>query len=297
MARVGDGVKHQKGALALADIADNSKWFEADESNSLQPPDGDPEGQLPGTVNNSLRAIRGGTKRFYDHVNATVVSTGSANAHAITYPVAPAAYVTGDRYTFIVGTGLTNTGATTLNVNGLGAKAIVMGVNACQGGELHESQVVDVLYDGTSFQLLRAITPAFVRDTPANPGSTTSGTAVMMGIGGGASVITPKVSGAVQVWIAGDGFNATAGNTFTVQLRYGTGTAPVNGAAVTGTAVGSAIQIQSVANNAQCGFALVGIATGLALATAHWFDIALTSSGGVASTVQNLSVVLVELPR
>ena len=51
----------------------------------------------------------------------------------------------------------TNTGATTLNVNGLGAKNVYFGNAACVGGELMINVPVKIFYDGTQFQI---ITPA-----------------------------------------------------------------------------------------------------------------------------------------
>lgn len=92
-----------------------------------------------------------------------VTSGGTANAQTVTYSPAPSAYVTGALYSFIVGSGLTNTGATTLNVNGLGAKNIYIGALPLAGGELQAGTVAAVFYDGTEFQLLSspgARTPA-----------------------------------------------------------------------------------------------------------------------------------------
>ena len=49
---------------------------------------------------------------------------------------------------------VSNTGAATLNVNGLGAKNIVKNFNqALDNGDLQSAQVVSLVYDGTSFQM------------------------------------------------------------------------------------------------------------------------------------------------
>jgi hypothetical protein len=64
----------------------------------------------------------GAVKRWRDQTVPTVTSAGTANAQTLTYTVAPIAYVAGDTYSFIAGA--TNTGAATINVNGLGAKNI-----------------------------------------------------------------------------------------------------------------------------------------------------------------------------
>jgi hypothetical protein len=85
------------------------------------------------------------------------VSTGAANAYAIAnnpvYPTALSAYRTGQIYTFLANH--SNTGASTLNVDGQGAKAITKDVaTPLIANDILAGQVVSVLYDGTRFQLL-----------------------------------------------------------------------------------------------------------------------------------------------
>jgi len=53
-----------------------------------------------------------------------------------------------------------NTGAYTLNVNGLGAKAVNIGGLAFVGKELAGSRIFEVIYNGTTFDLISA--PAFI---------------------------------------------------------------------------------------------------------------------------------------
>lgn len=142
-----------------ADIADNTKWFQVDASNSQAPPDGWPENQLPSTVNNSARADKGALKRFHDYICPTVTSGGSANAHTLTYTQGPTAYVQGDMYSFVAG--FTNTGPTTLNVSGLGAKSILraagaLGQVALAGSEIVLGSITMVAYDGTDFQIMNS---------------------------------------------------------------------------------------------------------------------------------------------
>jgi hypothetical protein len=153
-------------ALALAPLPsfatdlNQTDWSETDSSNNSTPPNGWPSGtMLPSQVEPAARAMRGATKRFYDHINATVTSGGTANAQTLTYTVAPAAYVSGDCYTWVVGSGLGNTGAATLNVNSLGAKNIQIGGYALAGGEMPAASVVTACYDGTQFQIAN-ISPA-----------------------------------------------------------------------------------------------------------------------------------------
>jgi hypothetical protein len=93
-------------------------------------------------------------KRWWNRSNAVKTSGGAANVQTLTYDVAEASYYTGQRFTFIAG--FTNTAATTLNVNALGAKNVKLGSNALNGGEIVAGFPVDVVYDGTQFQLLSA---------------------------------------------------------------------------------------------------------------------------------------------
>lgn len=81
--------------------------------------------------------------------------TGSANTYVITTTPGVSAYEAGQRFTFKAGA--TNTGASTLNVDGLGVKNIRLydGTQALTGGEIPINAIIDVEYDGTQFQLLR----------------------------------------------------------------------------------------------------------------------------------------------
>lgn len=64
-----------------------------------------------------------------------------------------AAYINGLELNFVPA--VTNTGAVTLNVNGLGAKAILSrGVNALNAGDLQAGGAYHLMYDGVQFQLM-----------------------------------------------------------------------------------------------------------------------------------------------
>ena len=78
-----------------------------------------------------------------------------AGTDTITGTVSPSltAYTAGQIFSFVVGT--TNTGAVTLNIDGLGAKAVTRtGSVALVAGGMVTGQVALVEYDGTRFQLL-----------------------------------------------------------------------------------------------------------------------------------------------
>lgn len=80
---------------------------------------------------------------------------GSTDAYVVTLSPAPAAYVTGQHYRFKANTA--NTGACTVNFNGLGAKTI----KKASGGittdlddnDIRAGQWVDLVYDGTNMQM------------------------------------------------------------------------------------------------------------------------------------------------
>src|SRR5262245_3306464 len=107
----------------MADI-NTASWHQNDAANTNAPPNGWPEGQFPSTVNDCARAMMGAVRRWYDRIQPTVTSTGSGNAHVLTFAVAPASMQAGDIIWFIPGA--TNAaGACTLDVgDGSGAKAI-----------------------------------------------------------------------------------------------------------------------------------------------------------------------------
>ena len=131
---------------------------------------------------------------------------------------------------------------------------------------------------------------------PANPAGTTSTIGVMMGLSSGTTLITPKRSGVVMVTLSGDIFNATAiADGASVQLRWGTGNGPANGAALTGTAVGGKPQYVAATTAEKAPFSITVIISGLAIGTAIWLDAAVAAITGGTATIENLSLSAVEL--
>lgn len=106
-------------------------------------------------------------------VAGTNTITGSvANQGSVT--VAPNAYSTGMRFHFIPAA--TNTGATTLNVDSIGAKNIFLNGAALVGEELRINVPVVVEYDGTQFHIIGNALD--VRPTLGTEQATTSGTSI-----------------------------------------------------------------------------------------------------------------------
>ncbi len=114
------------------------------------------EGQAPSTVNNSGRSMMVAVKKWWDEslggLSATATDTGAADAYAIAPAPAITAYTKGQMFHFFAVN--TNTGASTVNVNALGTKAIQKNAVALAGGEIGAGDLVSVVYDGANFQLL-----------------------------------------------------------------------------------------------------------------------------------------------
>lgn len=113
----------------------------------------------------------------------------------------------------------------------------------------------------------------------------------MMGLAG---TITPTGSGRVLLIISGMALNSGIAGITGAQICYGTGAAPANAAAVTGTAVGKIKHLVASTAAGKQGFTCVGIVTGLVVGTAYWIDLAVEASANNAS-VYDIDIVAVEL--
>lgn len=148
------------------------------------------------------------------------------------------------------------------------------------------------------------LTAGGVKVAPTNPvqksvatvTGTTSTTGVMMGL---AAAITPAATvgtGNLLINVCGDCFNATAiADGGTITIRYGTGTAPANAAALTGTVVGGAVIFVQATSAERHPFALNAVVTGLTLGTAYWIDVSLAALTGGTATIENVSVSIIEI--
>ena len=144
-----------------------------------------------------LDQVQGGAATFI-----TVTGTDT-----LTGTVSPAlsAYATGNQFSFLVAN--TNTGAVTINVDGIGSKAITRtGTTALVAGDMVAGQAVEIIYDGTRFQLVNGNSFTNLK---------VSGT---LGVTG-ASTFTGTV-GAVDVTTTG---NTILGNASTDTLNVGNG--------------------------------------------------------------------------
>jgi len=115
----------------------------------------------------------------------------------------------------------------------------------------------------------------------------------MMGLAGS---ITPTTTGKVLILISGDIANSSNNLGAQVRIRFGTGTAPANGAALTGTSAGG-LQKDSSGNgaNTKVPFSVNAVVTGLTTGTTYWIDLELNNGGGGTASVFDISISALEL--
>ena len=137
---------------------------------------------------------------------------------------------------------------------------------------------------GTAFAVSQA--------SPSAPTGTNNTTGLMMGLAG---AITPANT-RIFVTITGSVANDTAPNGAQVQIRYGTGTAPVNGAALTGTTAGSLQQFTLSLSGQKVPFSVSAVITGLTAGTAYWLDTGLAAITAGTATITQVSVSAFDIP-
>ena len=125
---------------------------------------------------------------------------------------------------------------------------------------------------------------AYAQDYPSsNPTGSNTATAggVMMGLGSAMSM-TPAVTGRVALSFTANGACTTATGGAKVFLHWGTGTAPTNGTAFTGSGPKDLGRLFIDATTSSYpSISDQSIITGLTVGTAYWFDVAVQTLGGV----------------
>lgn len=158
-------------------MAELHEWDVAAANNNSAPPDGFPENMNYSAVNNSAREVMAVLRRHLGDIRGNLVSGGTANAHTLTPAGTYTAYFDGMRFRFEAGN--SNTGATTLNVSGLGAANVVKleptdgTYDALVAGDIVAGQIYDVVYDGTNTHFL-VINPSRVTEVYKRLSSTTA---------------------------------------------------------------------------------------------------------------------------
>lgn len=126
------------------------------------------EGMPPSAVNNSSRQVMGRVAEYVKDTGGALTAGGTGNALTLTANSAITAYANGQRFVFRATAD--NTGATTLNINSAGSKAIRKLVGdedvALSGGEILNGAMYEVLYNSQlnsgsgAWQLINPPAPA-----------------------------------------------------------------------------------------------------------------------------------------
>lgn len=126
-------------------MANISSYSTTAASNNSAAPDGFPEGMAPSGLNDSSREVMAALAKWYSDTDGTLLSTGSADTYTLTTNNVHAALA--DQSTIVFRVHAANTGASTLNVDSLGAKAIKQGGSALVSGNLLLNRLVVVVYN------------------------------------------------------------------------------------------------------------------------------------------------------
>jgi hypothetical protein len=148
-------------------VANPFSWSTTNASNSTVEAISVAEGMVPAGVNNALRGIMVGVKEMLDLTCGAKTTGGSATEMTITTGLSLSAYAAGQA--FLVESGFTTTGALTLNVDAIAAKAVTTGDGAAlTRGSMTVGGMYLLAYesDGDDFILMNP-------DASGHPGSAT----------------------------------------------------------------------------------------------------------------------------
>lgn len=183
-----------------------------------------------------------------------------------------------------VGTGVYTVSGTTLT------RTVLFSTNSNSAVSFTSAPQVAVVELAEDMGPLTLTNATLAAATPSNPTGISGTSNEMLGLGG-TCTLTPKYSSRVLVTF--DGSIEMSGTSYAnMQVRYGTGTAPINGAAVTGTQVGGTPQVGASSVADENTFRMFGrsvIITGLAPGTAYWFDLAIQNIGSQTTTLESIT--------
>lgn len=166
--------------------------------NTAWPSAADPKSVGDDHLRNLKTALKNAFAGFTGSVIVTGTDGGSINAYTLTPANALPAY--GSKMIAVFAPVSSNTGAATLNISGLGVKALTsVDGAALVSGDLEFGTIYSAYYDGTKFRLLSVTKnyvdqKAFSSALPAQPGGVTP--AVLRSISGVATFGEPGIKGA-----------------------------------------------------------------------------------------------------
>ena len=233
-----------------------------------------------------LDQVQGGAATFI-----TVTGTDT-----LTGTVSPAlsAYATGNQFSFLVAN--TNTGAVTINVDGIGSKAITRtGTTALVAGDMVAGQAVEIIYDGTRFQLVNgnSFTNLKVSGTLGVTGvATFTAQPIVSSLTASLPVFTDASKGLVSNTMTGTGNVVMSTSPTLVTPALGTPSALV-GTNITGTATNFTASNVTTNANLTGMVTSVGNAASLGSFTSAQLGAALTDETGTGVNVFATSPTLV----
>lgn len=202
-------------------------------------------------------------------VGALAVSGAAAVTGALTAATFNGNAFTAGTGTLAVAAGKTLTGSNTLNLTGVDGSAMNFGA----GGPVAYTDA------------------ARSASSPVNPAATASTIGVMMGLAG---TFTTTRSGNGLILVTGTIENSANGGESIVQIRTGTGTAPVNGAAITGNPQGSQQSFLTAVALQIVPFSLMAYVSGLGAPI--WIDVSLTAADVAGNArIYNVYIVAIEV--
>lgn len=150
------------------------------------------EGCAPSGINNAIRQEMADTRNFADDIGGKAVSTGTDTIEVTTSSVVTS-YYDGLRATFIAGGA--NTGAATLNLDSVGAKALLKhGGDALTAGDIAAGMAVDVVYDASADSGSGAFLLLNPKVAASGTAITTDGTGQIAGLTGKATPVDADVT-------------------------------------------------------------------------------------------------------
>lgn len=164
-------------------------------------------------------------------------------------------------------------------------------VSMAQLNRVSVAQIVGILpiaNGGTGSAAAAALT----HSTPTNKTGNATATLKMNGL---ACTVTPVSTGRVIFTVTGMAAQDTTGDGVTYKLADGTGVAPTNAAAATGTVISATQTWTALTGMLTVPFSLSASATGLALNTAVWFDLQIADVTGGTASVTSVDCTAEEL--
>jgi hypothetical protein len=153
----------------MADVGNFTAWSSTAAINS-------PSGSTAVStgLDDNLREIQAQVAVWRDGTGYGILTvTSVSGSNTITGSTSPAPALAANQK-FLLQPAGTNTGATTLNLNGAGAKNVYACNAALNGGEFHTSVPVLLEYDGTAFQVLGPVSKQQTRTTYSSGSGTYS---------------------------------------------------------------------------------------------------------------------------